>query len=132
MKRFLLLLMISVIGVTAYSQSIQYFRTTSFAYRYVEYGTWTNWSNWQECNVNIKFDFNNDVIYIYSDKTQIYKVLYQEENPYDSSGQQVKFRVLDQDGDYGHIRLRIENNGNSQIYIDFSNVSWVYNVRRTR
>ena len=81
---------------------------------------------------NSEFDFNNDVIYIYSDKTQIYKVLYQEENPYDSSGQQVKFRVLDQDGDYGHIRLRIENNGNSQIYVDFNNVSWVYNVKRTR
>ena len=132
MKRLFLLLMISIIGVSAYSQTVQYFRTTSFAYRYAEYGTWTNWSNWQECYVDIKFDFSNDVIYIYSDKTQIYKVLYQEESPYDNSGQQVKFRVLDQDGDYGHIRLRVENNGNSQIYIDFNNISWVYNVRRTR
>ena len=32
--------------------------------------------------------------------------------------------------DYGYIRLRIERNGNSQIYIDFADVMWVYNVVR--
>lgn len=130
MKKYLLFCFMSFISLMTFAQSNQYFQTTSFAYRYVNYGTWTNWSDWQDCYVKIRFDFNNDVICIYSEKTQIYKVLYQEESPYDNSGQQVKFRVLDQDGDYGHIRLRIENNGNSQIYVDFSNVSWVYNVRR--
>ena len=47
-------------------------------------------------------------------------------------GTNVKFYVIDQDYDRGSIRLRVERNGNSQIYVDFSNVAWVYNVVRIR
>ena len=120
----------SIIGITSFAQSLQYFRTTSFAYRYADRGQWSSWSDWEICQMNMTIDLANDMIYIYSERTQIYNVLYQEASPYDSSGQQIKFRVIDQDGDYGHIRLRIENNGNSQIYVDFADIAWVYNVRR--
>jgi len=48
----------------------------------------------------------------------------------ESQGKQTKFYVIDQDGDLGYVRLRIEKNGNSQVYIDFNDVMWVYNVRR--
>ena len=132
MKKFLICLLISFCGLTASAQYTQWYRATSYSYRYLNYGTWTQWCVWTSCSVNIKFDLSSDIIQIYSDKYQAYKVLYQEANPYDSGGQQIKFRVIDQDGDYGHIRLRVENNGNSQIYVDFANVSWVYNVVRTQ
>lgn len=131
MKKYIIGFLFCLISVfTISAQSTQWYRASSYAFRYVEYGTWTNWSGWLSCSVNIKFDMNRDMIDIFSDKHQTYKVLYQEQSPYDATGQQVKFRVIDQDGDYGHIRLRVEDNGNSQIYVDFANVSWVYNVIR--
>lgn len=95
-----------------------------------EDGSWTNWSDWEKCVVTVWFNLKKDVITIFSAKTQRYQVLKLEDPPQDSDGKQVKFYVKDQDGDYGHIRLRIEKNGYSQLYVDYSDVSWVYNVRR--
>lgn len=133
MKRFILMLMM-VFGVSVMSfGQIQWYKTSEISIRYLNKNTgyWTNWSDWEKCVVNVRFDLNNDVITIYSDKTQRYQVLELQDPPYDSSGKQVKFYVKDQDGDYGHIRLRIENNGNSQIYIQYADIMWCYNVRRT-
>lgn len=135
MKRFILsmLLMFTLsfgVSMTADAQ-VQYYRTTSFSYKQKNYGTWSNWTDWEKSDMTVTIDLTNDIIKIYSPKTQTYKVIAFEGSPSDSSGRQVKFKVIDQDGDIGYIRLRIENNGNSQIYVDFSNVMWVYNVRRT-
>lgn len=131
MKKFLLMLLMTLtLSATAFSQT-QWYRTSEIAMRYKQNGYWTDWTDWERCVVNVSFDLVNDVITIYSAKTQRYKVIRTETPPYDSGGKQVKFYICDQDGDYGHIRLRIENSGNSQIYVDFADVSWVYNVRRT-
>lgn len=115
------------------AQDIQWFKATSLSYRYInDYGNWTNWSKWEKCDVKIKFELDEDWIVIYSNKTQVYKVIQLVDPPYDATGNTIKFQVIDGDGDYGFVRLRIENNGNSQLYVDFENVSWVYNVIRTR
>ena len=131
MKRFLMIMLLSVIGLYASAQ-IQWYKGTSYAYKYVnEYGYWTNWTDWYSCNINIKFDIDNDVIVIYSNKRQTYAIFDGGQQYTDSDGgAQVRFDVIDQDYDKGTIRLRIERNGNSQIYVDFANVSWVYNVIR--
>lgn len=137
MRKYLIMLLLAFsMTATSFAQNVMWFRTTEYAIKMQKTRTngttyWTNWSDWEDSDMNVKFDLTNDVITIYSPKTQVYQVLSVEDPPYDSTGRQVKFRVRDQDGDYGYIRLRIENNGNSQIYVDFSNVSWVYNVRRT-
>lgn len=124
-----LILIFCTLGIFAQSNVI-WFRTTEFSWKYKEYGVWSDWTDWEDSNIKVKFDLNKDQIIIYSPTIQVYTVLGIEEPPYDSSGQQVKYRVIDQDYDRGHIRLRIENNGNSQIYIDFADLKWVYNVVR--
>lgn len=132
MKKFLVLIMFLInFPFISNAQEIIWFKATSLSYRYVnDYGYWTNWSDWEKCDVRIKFELTDDVIVIYSNKNQFYKVISLVDPPYDSNGKTIKYRILDGDGDYGFIRLRIENNGNSQIYVDFNNVSWVYNVVR--
>lgn len=109
-----------------------YYKTYEFAIKYKNSnGVWGNWSDWQKSNMVLTIDLDTDVITVYSEKRQIYSVLeamgtYTDE----SGGRQTKFYVVDQDGDLGYVRLRIEKNGNSQVYIDFNDVMWVYNVRR--
>lgn len=132
MKRILIVIMFGLFCVGAVQAQTQWFKATEFAVRVVDNGCWTKWSDWESVDINIKFDLSNDLIIIYSQETQIYKVLEQVKSPYDSNGTQVKFRVLDQDYDKGFLRLRVENNGNSQIYVDYADISWVYNVVRTR
>ena len=41
-----------------------------------------------------------------------------------------KFSFVDQEGYKGIIRLRIEKNGNSQMYVEYANIMWVYNLIR--
>lgn len=132
MKRILIIIMFGLFCIGATQAQTQWFKATELAIKVVNNGNWTKWSDWESVDINIKFDLSNDLIIIYSQEIQIYKVLEQVKSPYDSNGTQVKFKVLDQDYDKGFLRLRVENNGNSQIYVDYADISWVYNVVRTR
>lgn len=123
--------MLAMFTFSIANAQIQWYKTSEVAIKYKKAnGYWTSWSDWERCICDVKFDLDRDIIVIYSNETQVYKVLYTMTPPRDSSGTQVQFKVIDQDGDYGTLRLRVENNGNSQIYIDFADVMWVYNVRR--
>ncbi len=135
MKKILFILFISLIGLFAVSNDVSaqtyYYRTTGFAIKYQTSYGWTDWSDWQRSSMKMKIDLDDDMIVIYSDKVQIYRVI-EHSGTYtdESGGKQTKFFIVDQDNDYGYIRLRIERNGNSQIYVDFADVMWVYNVVR--
>lgn len=133
MKKLFLLFFIALTFTIVKAQTY-YYNATSFAYKAVNsYGYWTNWTDWESCNVPIVMDYDNDVVTIYSNKTQIYKITKYIRKYIDSSGgSQVEFNFVDQDYDRGVMRLRVERNGNSQIYVGFTNIMWVYNVRRSR
>lgn len=132
MKKLLLILVCLISFITASSQT-QWYNSKSYAYKGVnDYGNWTSWSDWVSCNVNIKFDLSSDLIIIYSNKIQKYRITEFNGTRHESDGgQQAYFKAIDQDYDRCTIRLRIESNGNSQIYVEFANVMWVYNVKRT-
>ncbi len=136
MKKFLftfLMMLTMMLGtsIDANAQTYNY-RSTEFSYKYMNNnGYWTNWSEWEPSNIRIKIDFDDDTIIIYSKSVQVYQVTdYLGKYTDESGGQQTKFKVIDQDSDIGTVRLRIEQNGNSQLYVDFADVMWVYNVRR--
>ncbi len=86
------------------------------------------WSDWIPAVVKIKVA--EDKVTIYSDEVQIYKIKYKTDAPYDSNGEQIAYRVIDHEGDWGNLRFRKQNNGQLQIYIDFSDISWVYDINR--
>lgn len=87
------------------------------------------WSDWQKVDVPIVIDFDQDVIIIYSAKTQKYLVLEEVAPAQDDNGEQIAFKVIDQDGNIGRFRFRVQNNGTKQLYVDFNNISWCYNVK---
>lgn len=125
----------SVQNINAQNYTTQWYKTTAFASQTYNYyvQTWNNWTSWQESNMNIKFDLSNDIIVIYSPQVQVYSVFNVGTTYTDTGGgQQIKFNARDGDGDRADIRLRIEKNGNSQIYVDYADVRWVYNVIRTQ
>lgn len=110
-----------------------YYNAYQFAYKYKSYGRWANWSNWENCNILVTIDYTNDLVRIYSNSPQTYKITrYIRKYIDNSGGQQAEFSFIDQDYDRGNMRLRIESNGNSQIYIDFADMMWVYNVTLRR
>lgn len=109
-----------------------YYKTFQFAIKYKSAnGVWGQWSDWESSNMTLTIDLDNDVITVYSQKRQIYRVIenmggYTDE----SNGRQTKFYVIDQDGDYGYVRLRVEQSGNKQLYVDFGDVMFCWNIKR--
>ena len=134
MKKLLLMLMLLfTISINTYGAEVYIYKTTGFAIKQVVNGRWTNWTDWQESDMYVTINFDTDVVKIFSPETQVYKITeYVRKYTDESDGQQIEFRFIDQDGDRGSMRLRIERNGNSQIYIEFSDIMWVYNIRRVQ
>ena len=134
MKRVILFLFLffGLFSLSSLNAQTYYYKTYQFAIKYKSSnGVWGNWSDWEKSNMTLTIDLDKDVITVYSEKRQIYRVVeYMGSYSDESDGRQTKFYVIDQDGDAGYVRLRIEKNGNSQVYVDFGDVMWVYNVRR--
>lgn len=125
MKKISLLLLILLSSFTLKAQTNLWFRTTEFAYKINN-----NWSEWESSDLKIQVNLEKEVIIIYSPEIQVYNILQQVDSPLDAEGETIKYLILDQDNDYGYLRLRVQNNGVSQIYIDFSDVTWVYNIEK--
>lgn len=135
MKKLLLILAAIFVAFSVSAESL-WFRAYSYAIKYKTESNRNNqrgWSNTEACSVPIQFDLESDMIIIYSNKTQVYSI-YEDAGEYTDSegGKQKGFYIIDQDYDKGMIRLRITRDGTSQIYIDFNDVGWVYNVVRTQ
>ena len=135
MKKYFTAILITMMMLFCVTNNVSaqtyYYKTYQFAIKYKTNNGWSNWSDWQSSNMKMKIDMDDDIIVIYSEKVQVYRVL-EDGGSYtdESGGRQQKFFVIDQDDDYGYVRLRIEKNGNSQVYVDFADVMWVYNVKR--
>lgn len=128
MKKFLVwLLLLFSIGVT---QAQSYMLTTSdYAYKIKENGYWSAWSDWLPCVINVYVDCDANKITIYSKVTQVYRIYdFEPQRVYSNGDTSTKFYVIDQDNDRGDIRIKNAIDG-KQIYVDFANIIWVYNIQ---
>lgn len=124
MKKFILIF-VFLLGLNiANAQEVEWLKAYELAIKIDN-----EWSDWEDVNIDVKIDFSRDRITIYSAKTQIYEIIKEVEPPYDSSGKQLAYKVINQDDDIGRFRFRVQNNGSKQIYIDFNDISWVYNIK---
>lgn len=134
MKRILLFLMM-IFTVISMSAEIWYFKTTAFCSNVFNYSTktWSGWTSWESSNLLITMDTKTDIIRIYSTQMQTYKITAQAEKGYDEDGEfRVIFKFVDNEGDLGRMILYTRDNGDSEIYVIFSNVRWGYKVVRTQ
>jgi hypothetical protein len=127
-------LILSIIFFTSnfvYGQ-VHKLRSTSYSSKYMinEY-SWSEWSEAEETNVLITFDLTNNRITIYSKITQIYDIAQYEGKTTDEDGDDIlSYFCIDKDG----IKCRLKclklnsRNGIMQIYVYYSDMSWVYNV----
>ena len=129
MKRILLFLTIIIASLTAFSQTIA-FETTHFSYKEKTYYGWSNWSNWEPSQSLMTIDLTNDMIVIYTQRTQYYNIVSVGSSYQSGNAQVQEFGFIDQDGDRGTLKLVLRTTGRSEIYITFNNVQWGYIVVR--
>lgn len=131
MKKFLvftLLLFASVFASHAYAEVLK-LKAYSFSARSTDrYGNWSDWADWSDCNILVVIGEDSRVK-IYSKETQEYDVISSEEEVSDHQGGTVtEYHCIDKDGLRCSLRLRVEKDANIQLYVDYDNLSFVYNV----
>ena len=131
MKRIIFLCAFFLISVTVHAQVYKY-STTGFSYKsYNEtYGYWGEWSDWEYSNLLVVLDLGRERITVYTDDLQEYDIYDVDEDQYDSDGDLcLSMSCVDQDGNRCGVRLLYNDNVEAmQLYIDYSNVTFVYNI----
>ncbi len=130
-RTFSFLIFFMLFSTVAFSQ-IYKLKSTSVAFKYKEDDyNWTDWSDWEETSVLIVMDIDKDRITIYSKETQVYDVAEDEGKTVDDEGDEFwSYYCVNEDGLNCRVRLAKLNsrNGRNQLYIDFSDMKWVYNI----
>ena len=132
MKKFLVLIVLFLGIIISVNAQVQTYRTTGYYEKKLYSWGWGNWSSKQQSNMNIVINLNTDVVTIYSPRTQVYRIYEYSGTTKDGDGDvTATFYFYDQDNDRGTMRLVIRANGQSQLYIDFANIMWAYDVYKT-
>lgn len=115
--------------VMCYAEVIK-LQATSFAFKSQnDYGYWSDWSDWEDSSCLIVINADNDRINIYSKVPQEYDIYdYEGESSDNKGGTQFTFKCIDEDGLRCTIRFRVQSDGGRQLYVDYADMMWVYNV----
>jgi len=130
MKKCLLLLFV-IFSLSAYSQ-ISKSRATQYTYKSRTKSGWSSWSDWKNCNVLIVTDLDKMKFKIYSENIQEFDIIkFLEKKINKEGGETYEMFCVDKDGKQCRIRQKFLSEYNSdgfQLYVDYSNISYVYNA----
>jgi hypothetical protein len=134
MKKTLFTLLLIILVSISFGQ-VTKFKSSAIASKFKNEstGNWSKWSEFEKTEVLITIDLTNDRIKIFSKKEQIYDIIKYFEKVTDSDGDDtLEFQCVNEDGLKCHLRFVVlnSNNGRRQLYIDFSDMMWVYNIYR--
>lgn len=133
MKKLLILiiLLVSFCMASVAHASVSKLTAYSWAYKYVvDDGQWTAWSDWEDCNILVVFNPDKDRITIYSSTTQEYDIISMDDWESDGEGGKVtEFDCVDAEGLRCGVRWRIDKDGDQQVYVDYNDFRFVYNLK---
>lgn len=133
MKKFLVIFIILLLSLAVSKSYAEVVKYTAYGFSMKSTdsrGNWSNWSDWKSCNVLIVMDSNKERMTIYSQETQVFDIISYEDSESDGeSGKITPLSCVDQDGLRCTLRYRQQKNGDLQLYVDYNNLMYVYNVR---
>lgn len=116
------------------NSDINKFRTSQFAYKYeMPNNNWSDWSDWEDTSILVVFDLLNERIKIFSNETQVYDIATDEGKTIDDAEEETySWFCVNEDGIQCRVKLmkRFYEDGDfyNQLYINFKDVQYVYNI----
>ena len=128
----ILTILLLTVSIFSYSQ-VTKFKTTSYSSKVKDVRTdnWSKWSEPSDTEILISIDLTNERIKIFSKEEQVYDIIKYYDKDTDSDGDEtLSFQCDDEDGIKCIVRFVVLNsqNGRKQIYIDYNNIMWMYNI----
>ncbi|MFY7739593.1 MAG: hypothetical protein ACOVQC_03665 [Flavobacterium sp.] len=110
-------------------------KTTGLAFRSKDETTdlWSKWSEFEAVELLLIIDADNNRIKIFSKEEQVYDIIKTYESIIDDDGDKTsKWLCINEDGLKCFVRLVKLNSqeGRNQIYVDFEDLMFVYNIYR--
>lgn len=126
----LALLVLILIGYNECEAQVYKLKAYQSSYTYYDnYYGWTKWSDWKDCKILITVDLYEMRMKIYSDIEQEYDIIETMDDENDIYGNSVvKCVAIDKYGLKCNVRIVNDKYSNKQIYVDYLDVHWVYNV----
>lgn len=123
MKKLLFLMLLVFLSVNTYSQSFyaDYVSTKSL----VDKDKWDDWTYWKPCYYKVIVDLNEDIITINNSKYYLDKHI---ETTVDDNSKTIKYAVINYYNNASFIRIREQKDGVKQLYIDYDDIIYVYNL----
>ncbi len=128
MKRSIFLTLAFLFGVVliANAQTLKYY-STDFCYKAKDkYGNWSKWTDWESSNCLISMSFDRRVINIYSNTIQEFDIYDEMGQSSDDNGKSYTLCCIDKDGLRCRVRLRLQNDGVLQMYVEYNDVIYAY------
>lgn len=120
------------VTLSSYSQTITAQAYAGAFSELTDYG-WSDWSEFEETNIVITIDPSNELVVINSQMEQVYQIIETYDLYTDEDGDEfMKFNCVDSEGIVCDVTLGklISQGGTLQVYVDFADVRWVYNVSK--
>ncbi|MCS7212411.1 MAG: hypothetical protein NZ844_12385, partial [Chloroherpetonaceae bacterium] len=106
-------------------------KSTGFSYKVKNGDTWSRWSDWEDSGLLITIDLDKARITIFSKDTQVYNIARNEGTSHDSDGDEtLSLYCVDKKGLNCRVRLvqLHSQGGRLQLYVDYNDIMWGYNV----
>ena len=131
--KFILLHSVFFLLINTSIGQVTKFKTTSYSskFKVENSSSWSKWEKLENTDILITMDFTNDRIKIFSKKEQVYDIIKYYDKETDSDGDITnQFQCVNEDGLKCIVILVLLNskNGQRQIYIDFADIMWMYNI----
>ena len=127
-KIFTLLMLLLVFTSNAIPREVCYYSSFT-SYKMLINNNWTDWTDWREYYVEIVFNTDSNTITIYdADIEKVYKIHPIYEKSEDSNSITIKYKVVESENNCLYIRFRNQNDGVKQLYLDYKDLVYVYNL----
>ncbi len=132
MKKLLTLFAACIFGAVMVYADVLKLQATSLAFKSQnDYGYWSDWSDWESTNILVVVNTDIDRVNIYSSSPQEYDIYDYDAEEKDGEGGTISTcHCIDQNGTRCDMRIRFQANGQVQLYVDYADFMFVYNVQR--
>lgn len=131
MKKLLLCLSFLMLCGIASASDILKWQATELSYKTADdWGNWSSWSDWEEVSILVVVNTATDRVNIYSSTPQEYDIYdYEPEKTDGEGGTTITLHCVDANGLRCDMRLRVQADGQVQLYVDYSDIVFVYNIQ---
>ena len=120
-----------VLGLTTTTLG-QVYNFTAYSFNYKTYNAnrdyWSDWQGWEKCNIDITMNATTSKIKIYSKTYQEYNIILDEGAKFIDGNSISSFYCVDARGIACRIKLVIRSNNQTEVYVEYSDMSWVYAI----